>query len=128
VRFFLDNHLPARLAKALQVLCAPEHEVIHLREKFPGNTPDEEWMTALAGELDWIIVSGDIRIGKNPHEVRAWRTAGHTIFFLKPGWTNYDFWTQSYKFVKCFPDIIATARKAKSGDFFFISGKGKVEK
>jgi hypothetical protein len=126
VRFFLDNNLPARLAKALQVLAAPEHEVIHLKEKFPPSTPDEMWMQGLAKELDWVIISGDIRIGKNPHEVRAWHAAGHTVFFLKPGWTNYAFWTQAYKFVKCFPDIIATAAKAKSGDFYLVSGNGKI--
>lgn len=63
---------------------------------------------------------------KNPHEVQAWRAAGHTTFFLKPGWTNYAFWIQAYKFVKCFPDIIAVAAKAKSGEMFFVSGSGKI--
>jgi hypothetical protein len=126
VRFFFDNNLPARLAKALDVLVAPEHEVIHLKEKFPPNTPDEIWMAGLAGELDWVIISGDVRIGKNPHEVKAWQAAGHTVFFLKPGWANYDFWTQAYKFVKCFPDIVAAAAKAKTGEFFLVAGNGKV--
>jgi PIN like domain len=126
VRFFFDNNLPPKLAKSLNILVAPEHEVIHLKEKFPPNTPDEVWMTRLAGELDWVIISGDVRIGKNPREVEAWRAAGHTIFFLKPGWTNYGFWTQAYKFVKCFPEIIATAAKARSGDFFMVAGNGKI--
>ncbi|HEX8077604.1 MAG TPA: hypothetical protein VF511_07300 [Chthoniobacterales bacterium] len=126
MRFFFDNNLPARLAKALHVLAAPEHEVIHLKEKFAPNTPDEVWMSGLATELDWVIISGDVRIGKNPHEVRAWRAAGHTIFFLKPSWMHYDFWTQAYKFVKCFPDIAAVAAKARSGDSFFVGGNGKI--
>jgi hypothetical protein len=126
VRFFFDNNLPPKLAKGLHVLIAPEHEVIHLKEKFPQNTSDEDWMKGLAKELDWVIISGDNRITKNPHEVQAWRAAGHTTFFLKPGWTNFDFWTQAYKIVKCFPDIIATARKAKSGKFFLVAGNGKI--
>jgi PIN like domain len=126
VRFFFDNNLPPKLAKALHVLVAPEHEVIHLKEKFPQNTSDETWMNGLAKELDWVIISGDNRITKNPHEVQAWRAAGHTTFFLKPGWTNVNFWTQAYKFVKCFPDIIATARGAKSGRFFLVAGNGKI--
>ncbi|MBA3607223.1 MAG: hypothetical protein H0W43_01715 [Chthoniobacterales bacterium] len=126
MRFFFDNNLAPKLARSLHVLVEPEHEVIHLKEKFPGNTPDEVWMTGLAGELDWVIISGDVRIGKNPHEIEAWRAAGHTVFFLKPGWTNYDFWTQAYKFVKCFPEIISTAAKARSGDFFVVAGCGKI--
>jgi hypothetical protein len=42
----------------------------------------------LAGESGWVILSGDVAIGRNPHEVEAWKAAGHTIFFLKAGWTN----------------------------------------
>jgi len=126
VRFFFDNNLPPKLAQSLHVLVAPDHEVIHLKEKFPPNTPDEVWMSGLAKELDWVIISADNRITKNPHEVRAWRSAGHTTFFLKPGWTHYSFWIQAYKFVKCFPDIIATAAKAESGRFFLVAGNGKI--
>jgi predicted nuclease of predicted toxin-antitoxin system len=70
VRFFFDNNLPIRLARALQAL-APEHEIIHLIDKFAANTPDADWMRGLAGELGWVIISGDIRIGKNLHEVQA---------------------------------------------------------
>jgi hypothetical protein len=43
-----------------------------------------------------------MRISKNPHEVAAWREAGHTTFFLKAGWTSLSFWEQAQKFVKCF--------------------------
>lgn len=81
---------------------------------------------ALAHELDWVIISGDMRIGKNPHEVQAWREAGHTIFFLKPGWINQPFWSQAWKFVKCFPDVISTAAKAKSGEWFAVVVNGKI--
>jgi len=85
-------------------------------------------MLELAKEEDWVIVSGDLRIRKNPHEIAAWRSAGHTIFFLKPGWINLPFWTQMWKFVKCFPDIARTAERAKKGSAFYVSVTGKVEK
>lgn len=125
MRFFFDNNLPVRLTKALQAL-APEHEIIHLTDKFAANTPDVDWMRGLAGELDWIIISGDMRIGKNLHEVEAWRTAGHTIFFLKPGWITQAFWTQAWKFVKCFPAIVVVAGKAKTGDAFVVAVNGSI--
>ncbi|MEA2831443.1 MAG: hypothetical protein QOF22_2191 [Bradyrhizobium sp.] len=125
MRFFFDNNLPIRLARALRVL-APEHEIIHLTDKFAANTPDTEWMRGLADALDWVIISGDIRIGKNVHEVQAWRAAGHTIFFLKAGWITQPFWTQAWKFVKCFPGIVTVAEEASSGDSFFVSVNGKI--
>lgn len=126
MRFFLDNNLAPKLAKSLDALVEPDHQVVHLKDRFAANTSDETWMSALASEPDWIIISGDIRISRNPHKVEAWRAAGHTIFFLKPGWTNYSFWVQAYKFVKCFPGIIAVAAKAKRGEFFFVSANGKI--
>lgn len=91
MRFFFDNNLPPKLAKSLHVLVEPHHQVVHLKAKFAANATDEAWMLDLAKEQDWVIVSGDLRIRKNPHEIAAWRSAGHTIFFLKPGWINLPF-------------------------------------
>jgi len=110
------------------VLVEPQHLVLHLTAKFASDAKDETWMLELAKEEDWVIVSGDLRIRKNPHEIVAWRSAGHTIFFLKPGWINLPFWTQMWKFVKCFPDIVRTAERAKKGSAFYVSVTGKVEK
>jgi hypothetical protein len=103
-----------------------EDEVVHLRDRFSQDTPDVEWMRPLAGESHWVIVSGDVAIGRNPHEVEAWKAAGHTIFFLKAGWTNIQFWPQVQKLARCFPDIIALTRRAKPGDSFIVSVNGKI--
>jgi hypothetical protein len=48
--------------------------------------------------------------------VHAWKAAGHTVFFLKGGWITLPFWIQAWKFVKCFPEIMAVAEKATTGD------------
>jgi predicted nuclease of predicted toxin-antitoxin system len=91
VKFFFDNNLPPKLAKSLHLLVEPDHEVVHLKDRFSADAPDEEWITALAKQKDWIIVSGDLRIRRNPHVMEAWKSAGHTVFFLKPGWINLPF-------------------------------------
>jgi hypothetical protein len=127
VKFFFDNNLPPKIAKGLNEFVSPEHEVRHLREKFPANTDDADWMKELAKEADWIIVTADIRIGKNPHEIEAWKQAGHTIFFLKPGLLKMNFWDQAQKFVKCFPEILKTAERAKRGASFMVTVNGKIE-
>jgi len=127
VKFFFDNNLASKIAKGLNVFVSPEHEVIHLKDRFPANADDTDWMQELGKEEGWIIVTADIRIGKNPHEIRAWKQAGHTIFFLKPGWLKMSFWDQAQKFVKCFPDIIKTAERAKRGESFIVTTNGKIE-
>jgi hypothetical protein len=127
VKFFFDNNLAPKIAKGLNEFVRGQHQVIHLKERFPSDTADSLWMTELAKEPGWVIVTADGRIGKNPHEVEAWKQAGHTIFFLKPGWLKLTFWEQAHKFVKCFPEIIKDAEQAASGSSFIVSVSGKIE-
>lgn len=88
MKFFLDNCLAIRHARALNEMVKPEHSFTHLQEKFPPNAKDEEWICKLGEEGDWIIISGDYRIGKNAHERAAWHQSKLTVFFLNKGWTN----------------------------------------
>lgn len=127
MKFFFDNNLSPKLARSLDVLVQPEHRVIHLKERFAADTADEVWMRALAGESDWVIISGDLQIRKNPHEIKAWQEAGHTTFFLKKGWTDLSFWDQAWKFAKVFPELLATAERARKGSAFFITPNTKIE-
>jgi len=128
VNFFFDNNLAPKLARTMSAALEPEHKVIHLKERFAPNVEDERWMRELASEKDWIIITADVRISRNPHEVRAWQEAGHTIFFLKPGWTDLTFWEQMNKFSRCFPEIIQTAVRAERGSCFFVSVNVKIQK
>jgi predicted nuclease of predicted toxin-antitoxin system len=80
VKFFFDNNLAAKIAKGLNGFVSPDHQVVHLKEQFAANAEDTVWMRQLARQEDWIIVTADVRIGKNPHEIAAWKEAGHTIF------------------------------------------------
>ncbi len=127
MKLFFDNNLAPQLAHGFQAFVKGEHAVVHLRDKFAANTPDIEWMGRLATEPGWVVISGDIRIGRNPHEVRAWRNAGHTLFFLKPGWTQINFWEQVQKLAHCFQELLDTAARAAPGDSFRITVNGKIE-
>jgi hypothetical protein len=126
LRFFLDNNLAPKLARGFHQFVLGEHEVVHLRDRFDEDTPDADWMRELAGESGWIILSGDVAIGRNPHEIAAWKAAGHTIFFLRAGWTNIEFWPQVQKLARYFPEIIALSRRAKPGDAFVVPVTGKI--
>ena len=127
MRFFFDNNLPPRLARALNALADPEHSVVHLKDRFAGNTPDLVWLPQLGTETDWVIVSGDLRIRKNPHELSAWKAAKHTTFFLKNAWMALKFWDQAQKMVKCFPELVRQAERAPRGSQFQLGVNGKID-
>lgn len=71
MKFFFDNNLAAKIAKGLNGFVSPEHQVVHLKEQFAANTDDAVWMAQLAQQEDWVIITADIRVGKNPHEIEA---------------------------------------------------------
>ena len=127
MRFFVDNNVAPRLARGFNQFVAGEHEFVHLRDRFPADAPDVKWMRELAAESNWVIISGDVAIRKNPHEVAAWKEAGHVIFFLKPGWTNIPFWTQVEKLAQRFEKIEQLARRATPGDSFMVGVRGEIE-
>lgn len=127
MRFFLDNCLAIRHARALHEMVKPDHSFSHLQDKFGPDAKDEEWIRALGREGDWIVISGDYRIGKNTHERRAWHESGLTVFFLSKGWTNLPPLQQHSKLALILGDIIEQAQRSRPGSGFSVSMKGRIE-
>ena len=128
MRFFFDNNLPPRLARAINSLLEPQAAVVHLTEKFAPGVPDVDWLTALGDEGEWVVISGDPRIIRNPHEPRAWRSARTTTCFLK-NWMKYDLWLISSRLIRWWPDIMQQAQRVAPGAGFLVPFKfsGKFE-
>jgi len=127
MRFFLDNCLAIRHARALNEMVKPEHSFTHLQDKFPPETKDEEWIGKLGAEGGWNVISGDYRIGKSAHERAAWHRSGLTVFFLSKGWTNIPPLQQHSKLALILDDIIEHASTAQPGSGFSISVNGKIK-
>lgn len=84
MKFLLDNNLPPALARALNQLTKAQAEgysVQPLKEKFPHDTADVEWISVLSDEGGWAIISQD-RFTKGDIEKRAFRECGlpHFLF------------------------------------------------
>jgi len=116
VKLFLDNCLSPHLASALHALSEHDgHKVEHLRQKFQGNTPDEEWLPALAREGDWVVISGDLRIFKTRHLRKIWLDSQLTTFFLAKGWMNLEGWDQVWRLIRYWPRILNMASLVEKG-------------
>src|SRR6266496_152194 len=121
MRFFLDNCLAIRHARALNEMVKPEHSFTHLQDKFTRETKDEEWISKLGAEGGWNVISGDYRIGKSAHERAAWHRSGLTVFFRSKGWTNIPPLQQHSKLALILDDIVEHANTASLGSGFSIS-------
>ncbi|MGB7161137.1 MAG: hypothetical protein WBD40_23960 [Tepidisphaeraceae bacterium] len=121
MKFFVDNCLPPRWGPALDALSKEDgHEVLHLRQKFAANTTDIDWIGELAGEGNWVILSGDMRITKLPHEREAWRQAQLTAFFLHKSWSAFRMWDKTWRIVRWWPRIIEQSGLVRAGAGFVI--------
>ncbi len=127
MKFFLDNCLAIRHARALNEMVKPEHSFTHLQDKFRADTTDEEWIRALGREGDWVVISGDYRIGKSAHERQAWHESGLTAFFLSKGWTNIPPLQQHSKLALILDEIVEHAQNAVPGSGFSVAMNGKIQ-
>ena len=127
MKCLFDNNLPPKLARTLSYLEGDDGITVqHLNEKFPRNTPDIDWINALANEGDWFIITKDNQIRKKPHERKAWQESHIPIVFLSKTWFNHDFWEISWRLIKYWPDLKESIINNRKIDSFELSVKGKI--
>jgi PIN like domain len=117
----VDNNLSPLLAKAIDILVAPDgHRVVALRESFPANTKDAEWIEALGREGGWTVLSGDIRITRRPAERLAWHRSRLKGFFLAPGWSKMTNIEKTAKLLLWWPKLVAQELLVGPGAVFQV--------
>lgn len=112
MKFFFDNNLPRSLAHGIAALSAHDpsvEQVIHLRDRYRPNEPDEVWLRELAQECGWIVISID-QFKKTIAERELLRQRGLTVFVLDPQWSKQQYWEQAARLVLWWPRILAAAK------------------
>ena len=78
MRFFFDNNLSFHLAGGMKEF---GEDVVHLRDHFPENATDAEWLP-FVGDNDLVLITRDDAIRWNPAEIQAVRRHKVAAFFL----------------------------------------------
>ncbi len=128
MKFFFDNNLSPYIARALHVLNEPEgHSVVALRDKFPQNASDVEWIEGLGKEGDWVVLTGDHDIVRQGVIKVAWKKAGLVGFVLRPAWMSFPPIIQASKLLARWPQILEQATLAAPGSTYELGIKaGKI--
>jgi hypothetical protein len=117
VKFFFDNNMSTHLAHAVKALCKPDlrvTEVVHLRDRFPANIKDHDWIDALAEDGTWIVISQD-SFQKNDLERSALRRSGLVVFALQSQWAQQTHWIKAKNLIHWWPAIMEQSQKFKGG-------------
>lgn len=112
MKFLFDNNLPPSLARGVAALSAGDpdiDQVVALRDKYPASSPDETWLSDLAREGGWIVISCD-QFKKSKTERELLRQRGLTVFVLDPQWANHQYWDKAARLVLWWPKIVNVAR------------------
>lgn len=120
MKALLDNNLSPLLARAIAILVEPSgHEVVALRDKYPANAKDEDWIVELGRQAGgWVVISGDIKIAKRPSEREAWRSSALIGFFLAPAWSGLTNIERAARLLLWWPKIVAQADLIAPGAIF----------
>lgn len=111
MNFFFDRCMSPRLARMVDEF-EEYHTTRHHDSRFENDTPDVEWLAALAADDEpWIVISGDGRILRNKVERQALREAGLTFFCMGSSWSHMRIHEYAWKFIKVWPEIVRNAKE-----------------
>jgi hypothetical protein len=117
LRLLVDHNLSPRIAHCLRALFVGEHEIVALRDRFPNDPTDLEWITALSEEGGWAVVTKDLRISTRPHERAALDRSRIVYFFLSGSWRKYSVEETAARLIRLTPKMAAQTELAERGRF-----------
>lgn len=123
--FIFDNDISFRIADALKVL-VHGHEVKSLREEFPLNTPDLEWIPKV-GERGWIVVSRDYNQRRRTPEKHALRQSNVRAIYVRTSGKQDHLFVDAARIIKNWPKIQTWGTKAKPGEMARLTTKDQIE-
>jgi hypothetical protein len=128
LKFFFDNNLSPYIARALNVLNEPMgHSVVALKDKFPQNAGDVEWIEGLANEGGWVVLTSDYDIVRRGVIKVAWKKAGLIGFVLRPAWQDFGPIEQTSRLLARWPRILEQAKLAAPGSTYELGIRpGKI--
>jgi hypothetical protein len=120
LKFLFDNNLPPSWPRAIGIICQSSRlsarvvEVVALREKFPQDTPDTEWLAALSKEGAWSVVSSD-QFRSKAAERKLIRQHGLNVYVLPKIWQSQDNFAQIARLIDRWPMVVEHAHSMRSG-------------
>jgi len=125
VRCFVDRCLSFRIANALQALVDREHDVKSLDSMFAPNTPDVDWITRLAKDGDWRLITAD-NLWKTAQQKEVLKKSRLIAVWLSKGWGNQRPFLQASRLFQDWESIVETVVRAREGAWFELPFRGKI--
>src|SRR2546427_1128415 len=124
MRFLVDHCISHRVCKAIAVLTASgEIQIYPLRDHFPVDVRDTEFLEKLAIDGDWCIISQDTGLPAQSVRLRLAAEQGSIIYMLDGTWGNATLWRKSAHLINWWPFMQQIAIPLHLRKVFDISGQ-----
>jgi hypothetical protein len=91
VKLLFDHNISPRVPRAInELIKGTGAEAVALRDRFPPQSADIEWIGRLGAEGGWAVISGDRGIARYRAERVAWLQTDLIGFFLEPALASLD--------------------------------------
>ncbi len=127
MRFFLDNCIPIRLARILELA---EYDVYHLQDEwpdadYPGGVDDEVWIPEVAKRAN-VVISADLKMSTRQAQILALKKAGLITYLVYSGFSEHGINMQVQWLFKNWWRIDDHLPSASKGQVFAIRSDGKM--
>jgi PIN like domain len=116
VKLLVDHNLSPAIPRSLQHLYT-DRMFVALRDRFPPDTSDIDWMKELDREGGWAVLTKDIRIQFRPHERLALDRSKIVFFFLAGAWRKYSVPETAARLIRLVPLMAKQVDIADRGRF-----------
>lgn len=122
--FFFDANLSPKIPQILRLLGV---DAIHLRERFPADAQDEDWLDEAQGQ-GWVVITADRRMRTNPATQLVFAQCKVTAVFLTKTILSRNLWDQTLWFLRRWDDIVKAVRKSKPGTCLKAAVAGAIRR
>lgn len=130
VKVYIDENLPAQLAKGFDLLQQPLNqkervaiEVLSIKEVFGQGAADEDWLPQV-GKENAVVITQDYQIQNQRHQKELYLQAGAGLLFIKPpSKRGFSYWQMVKLLVDRWDEIKGIISKNKPPFAFRCSAK-----
>ncbi len=105
MKLLLDHNLSPKVAVALDAIFNPPDLIVSLRQKFPVDIDDVDWIRKLDQEGGWAVLTRDLRIRTKPHERAAMDNSRIVYFFLDGAWKKFGVAETAARLIRLVPKM-----------------------
>lgn len=135
MKVYIDENLPAQLARALNLLQSvlnikerTDIEVLSIKDVFGSGVKDEEWIP-MTGKEEGIVITQDFHIQTTRHQRDLCKEYKLGMLYIKPPSKNgFAFWEMTKLLVIRWDEVKRIIRKDKPPFAYRCTSKKKFEK